>query len=727
MSSSDIEIIGMTCANCAARIEKGLNKTEGIKKATVNFAIESAHIEYDKKKIKPEDIKEKIIKLGYDSVFKNDKRNAEKLREKEIQHTKEFFLISLVLSLPLLTTMFSHFSFTSFVPVPKIFLNGYFQLLLAAPVQFIIGSRFYIGSFKALKNKSANMDVLVALGTSAAFFFSVYLLFIKNQSHMLYFETSAVLITLIILGKYFEAKAKGKSSSAIKSLLKLKPETATLIKDNIETVIPSAHILVNDIILVKPAEKIPADGVVIEGHSSVDESMLTGESMPVEKNINENVTGGTINKNGILKIKALKVGKDTVLSQIIKTVEDAQSSKAPIQRIADKVSGIFVPVVMMISVLTFAIWFLWLTPGIFALSLEKAIAVLVIACPCALGLATPTSIMAGTGRAAELGILFKSAEHVETAGKINAMVFDKTGTITEGKPKVTKTDIKLENENDFFEIVYTLENKSNHPLAKAIVENLQNKNLRERSISHYETLPGFGIKAVIDNADVLIGSVDLLKENNIETIKEENEIKTLEKQGSSVVAVSVNKKFAGFFALSDTIRENSALAVDKLKIMNIAVFMLTGDNENTAKFIAQKAGIKNVISRVLPNEKANEIKKLQSQGIKTAMVGDGINDAVALTTADIGIAIGSGVDIAIESSNITLVKADINKAVDAIKLSRITMKNIKQNLFWAFAYNSIGIPIAAAGLLAPWLAGAAMAMSSISVVLNALRLQKIKI
>lgn len=727
MNKRDIDIVGMTCANCASRIEKGLNGLNGVKTATVNFALETAHVEFNEKELNPDGILEKIKKLGYDGIWKDNEHSADALRKKDIFRTKMMFFFSLLLSSPLMLTMFSHFSFTSFIPVPKFLHNGWVQLLLATPVQFIAGFRFYLGAYKALKNKSANMDVLVALGTSAAYFYSLFLLLkAQTMQQAYYFETSAVLITLIILGKYFEAKAKGLTSAAIKALMKLKPEKAVVIRDGQEVEVRAEQVVAGDILLVKPGSKVPVDGKVLEGLSAVDESMLTGESLPVDKKEGDLLTGATINHNGLLKMVAEKTGKDTVLAQIIKTIEEAQGSKAPIQRIADKVSSIFVPTVLTIALMTFLVWFFGLQPGNLGAALEKAIAVLVIACPCALGLATPTSIMAGTGRAAELGVLFKAAEYVEMAGSVNTVVFDKTGTITKGEPTVTKEIILYPNKEELYNIVVSLEKNSTHPLAQAIVRGLSHTSGTMVAES-YENLPGYGLKAKIAQNEILIGSPRLMQESGLDLSALHSDMDSLQKEGSTVVVAAINSKASALFAIADVIRETSGQAVERLKKMGVDVYLLTGDNETTAKAIAEKAGISNVIAKVLPIEKSQKVKLLQEQGRRVAMVGDGINDAPALAVADIGIAVGSGTDIAIESSDITLMRADMLQAADAITMGRLTMKNIRQNLFWAFAYNSVGIPIAAAGFLAPWLAGAAMAMSSISVVLNALRLQKVKV
>ena len=726
----DFAITGMTCAACSARIEKVLNKMEGVSSAGVNLAIEKATVEYNPAQTSPKEIVQRIEKIGYGAII-DDAKEAGDYRQKEIQKQTTKLIVSAVLSFPLLWAMVSHFSFTSFIYLPDFLMNPFVQMALATPVQFLIGWQFYMGAYKALRNKSANMDVLVVLGTSAAYFYSVYQAIISQNSHhsaQLYFETSAVLITLIILGKLFEAKAKGRSSEAIKKLMNLQAKTAVVIKDGKEIEVLLEDVIKDDILVVKPGEKIPVDGMVLEGNSAVDESMLTGESIPVDKIIGDEVIGSTVNKNGFLKVRATKIGRETALAQIIKVVEEAQGSKAPIQRLADKISGIFVPVVVGIALVTFLIWFIFVLPGEFTEALEAMIAVLVIACPCALGLATPTSIMAGSGRAAEFGILFKGGEHLETTHHIDTVIVDKTGTVTNGKPELT--DIIIEGtwkETEFLSFVATAEKQSEHPLAKAIVQGIQSKGVYLKTVTDFEALPGYGVRAIIDQKVVLIGTRKLMVENEIETGSAGTTMETLESDGKTAMLVSIDGHYSGLIAVADTLKSTSKDAIVRLKSMNIDVIMITGDNQRTAEAIAKDVGIDHVITEVLPEGKAEEVTKLQQAGKRVAMVGDGINDAPALASADIGMAIGTGTDIAMEAADITLISGDLNSIADAILMSRETMKNIKQNLFWAFAYNVIGIPIAAIGLLAPWVAGAAMAFSSVSVVLNALRLQKIKL
>lgn len=727
---AEFEITGMTCAACSSRIEKGLNKLEGVSKANVNLALEKATVEYNPSELSATDIIKKVQDLGYGASVKEDQKEGIDHREQEIKRQTRKFVFAVILSLPLLWTMVGHFSFTSFIYVPEFLMNPWVQLLLATPVQFIIGKQFYVGAYKALKNKSANMDVLVALGTSAAYFYSLYLsirsIGMHGHTPELYYETSAILITLIILGKLFEAKAKGRSSEAIKKLMGLQAKTAIVERDGVEIEIPLEEVVTGDIFHVKPGEKIPVDGVIKEGQSAIDESMLTGESVPVDKTVGDEVIGATINKNGFLKVEATKVGKDTALAQIIKVVEEAQGSKAPIQRLADKISGVFVPIVVGLAVVTFFIWFLFVTPGDFAESLEKMIAVLVIACPCALGLATPTSIMAGSGRSAEFGILFKGGEHLEMTHRITTVVLDKTGTVTNGTPVLTDV-ITDRNEEEFLALVGSAERKSEHPLAQAIVEGIKEKGISLKEVADFEAIPGFGIRAVVDGSEILVGTRKLMTRNQIVIDHALTQMEVLEREGKTAMLASVNGQFAGIVAVADTIKETSVAAIARLKDMGLDVIMITGDNQETAKAIANRVGIEHYIAEVLPEGKADEVKKLQKEGKKVAMVGDGINDAPALAVADIGMAIGTGTDVAMEAADITLIRGDLNSIADAIFMSRKTINNIKQNLFWAFGYNTVGIPIAAAGFLAPWLAGAAMAFSSVSVVLNALRLQKVKL
>ncbi|KOR76112.1 heavy metal translocating P-type ATPase [Paenibacillus solani] len=730
----DLQLIGMYCAACATKIEKVVSKMPGVSQANVNFALETARVEFNPAEVSLGDIQQRVEKLGYQAVPKQETLDQEGHRKEAITKQKRKLLISAILSLPLLWAMVSHFSFTSWIWMPDLFMNPWFQLILATPVQFFIGKQFYVGAYKALRNKSANMDVLVSLGTSAAYFYSLYLTIDwavagANLHHgpEMYYETSAVLITLVIMGKLFESLAKGRTSEAIKTLMGLQAKTALVIRDGQEMTIPVEQVMVGDHVLVKPGEKIPVDGKVVEGTSAVDESMLTGESIPVEKKAGDAVIGATINKNGRLMLEATKVGKETALAQIIKVVEEAQGSKAPIQRVADVISGIFVPIVVGIAIVAFLVWYFWVTPGNFAHSLEIAIAILVIACPCALGLATPTSIMAGSGRAAELGVLFKGGEHLESTHKIDTIILDKTGTVTKGKPELTDVEVNQLDEELFLQLVGSAEKSSEHPLAEAIVTGIEARGIRLPATEHFEAIPGYGIRAHVEGREVLVGTRKLMAQHHVPVDSVLARMSELETEGKTAMLAAVDGQYAGLVAVADTIKETSRSAVARLKEMGIDVIMITGDNERTAQAIAKQVGIDHVRAEVLPEGKADEVKKLQQQGKKVAMVGDGINDAPALAMADIGMAIGTGTDVAMEAADVTLMKGDLNSIPDAIYMSRKTMSNIRQNLFWALGYNSLGIPIAAIGLLAPWVAGAAMALSSVSVVLNALRLQRMKV
>ncbi|MCC2686909.1 MAG: copper/silver-translocating P-type ATPase [Paenibacillaceae bacterium] len=732
LQQADLQITGMTCAACANRIEKGLSRMSGVKQANVNLALESARVQYSSTEATLADLIGKVEQLGYKAELKADPAGQKEHRQQEIARQKRKLIASAVLSFPLLWAMVAHFSFTSWIYLPDILMNPWVQLILATPVQFVIGRQFYVGAFKALRNKSANMDVLVALGTSAAYFYSLYLTlqwYAGNSMHTpeMYYETSAILITLIILGKMFEALAKGRTSEAIKTLMGLQAKTALVIRDGEEMQVAVDQVLVGDVVMVKPGEKIPVDGVVEEGGSAVDESMLTGESVPVEKKAGDPVIGATVNSNGRLLIRATKVGKETALAQIIKVVEEAQGSKAPIQRVADRISGIFVPIVVAVAVVTFLVCYFAVDSGNFAGALEKAIAVLVIACPCALGLATPTSIMAGSGRAAEFGILFKGGEHLESAHRIQTIVLDKTGTITKGKPELT--DVRIAggwDESEVLGLVAAAERNSEHPLAEAIVAGIIGKGVAVGQTEQFEAIPGYGIRAVGAGRAVAVGTRKLLEQDGVDFGEADGWMDEFESSGKTAMLIAVDGRFAGVVAVADTVKDTSREAVQRLRRMGIEVAMITGDNRRTAEAIAEQVGIERVLAEVLPEGKAAEVKKLQAEGRVVAMVGDGINDAPALATADVGIAIGTGTDVAMEAADVTLMRGDLNGIADAMEMSKKTMANIKQNLFWALGYNTLGIPIAAVGLLAPWIAGAAMALSSVSVVLNALRLQRVK-
>lgn len=722
---TELDITGMTCAACSNRIEKVLNKTSGVKQANVNLTTEQAAIDYYPSQTDVDTLIGRIQNLGYNAQPKQTEEQQASRKEKELKHKRNKLIVSAVLALPLLMTMLIHLFNMN---LPHILMNPWFQLILATPIQFIIGWQFYAGAYKNIRNGGANMDVLVVLGTSAAYFYSIYqmvkwLIGTTTTPH-LYFETSAVLITLILFGKYLEARAKSQTTNALSELLNLQAKEARIItEDGTERMVPLSLVDVDDTLLIKPGEKIPVDGQIIKGETAVDESMLTGESMPVDKQVNDNVIGSTMNSNGVITIKATNVGKDSALSNIIKVVEEAQSSKAPIQRLADIISGYFVPIVIGLALLTFLIWITLVHPGQFEDALVAMISVLVIACPCALGLATPTSIMVGTGRAAENGILFKGGEYVERTHQIDTIVFDKTGTLTHGKPEVTH----FQEENDILALVASAESNSEHPLATAIVQYADEQGVSQVDVEDYKTLPGHGIQAVIEGQHLFVGNQKLMQDNGIDVTDYQAQMERMEADGHTVMLIAYAGELRGMVAVADTVKDSAKEAIQQLTDMDIHTVMLTGDNQRTAQAIASEVGIDQVIAGVLPEDKAQHITQLQDKGHKVAMVGDGINDAPALVKADIGIAMGTGTEVAIEAADITILGGDIHLVPKAIHASDQTIRNIKQNLFWAFGYNVAGIPIAAMGLLAPWIAGAAMALSSVSVVSNALRLKRMKL
>ncbi|SDY67899.1 Cu+-exporting ATPase [Evansella caseinilytica] len=723
--SLQLDIGGMTCAACAARIEKVLSKQAGIKTAAVNLTTERANITYTPGITDAQTLITRIEKIGF-TAKEHQEVTAENADPKDaaIRKQRFLFLFSLAFSIPLFVTMIDHF-YPDKMLLPHWLMNGYLQWALATPVQFYAGWQFYRGAYKNVAAGSANMDVLVAMGTSAAYFYSVYL--VLTGSVYLFFETSAVIITLILLGKLLEARAKGRTSEAIKKLMGLQPKTAVIIQDGRELEIPIEDVQMGDLVRVKPGEKIPVDGIIQGGHSTVDESMLTGESIPVDKSVGDEVIGATMNKHGTFTFQATKVGKETMLAQIIKVVEDAQGSKAPIQRLADIISGYFVPAAVIIAALSFVGWYFFAGAS-FQEALINFTAVLVIACPCALGLATPTSIMVGTGKGAENGILYKGGEHLEKAHKTDTIVLDKTGTITKGEPEVT--DILAMNgwtDGAVLAAAASVEKHSEHPLGEAIVRRAEEQGSLFQEVSDFQAIPGSGLTANMAGKAVLIGTRKLMREHQLDVEPLEEQLAALESAGKTAMLLSINNDIAGIIAVADQVKETSREAVRLLQKMGYHVVMLTGDNERTAKAIAGQVGIAAVFAEVLPEDKAEKIAELQKEGKKVIMVGDGINDAPALATADIGMAVGTGTDIAMEASDITLMRGDLRSIPEAIRLSRLTMRNIKQNLFWAFVYNSIGIPIAAFGLLAPWIAGAAMAFSSVSVVSNSLRLKRVKL
>lgn len=712
-------ITGMTCAACSNRIEKGLNRMEGVQNATVNLTSEEAVISFDPNQLDIEDLRKKVKDLGYGAMEKVDDRKA--LKEEELSHKRRRIILSALLSFPLLWTMFAHLGLPMLVP--QWLLNPWVQWTFATPVQFFIGWIFYEGAWKALKNRSANMDVLVALGTSAAYFYSIYGML--NGSHHLYFETSAVLITLVLVGKYLEALAKGRTTAAMEKLLSLQAQTATVKMDGDWQVIPVEQVKHDQWILVRPGEKIPVDGEIVEGNSTINESMLTGESLPVEKTKGDPVFGGTINLHGALTFRATKIGNETVLAQIIQAVKQANASKAPIQRVADRISGIFVPTVVLLALITFLLHYFWLQPGNVEYALITAVAVLVIACPCALGLATPTSIMVGTGKGAEHGILFKGGEHLEQLSKVNVILLDKTGTITHGEPQVTEILSFQSEEQKLLQVVASIEQNSEHPVGQAVVKYAKERGERCGGVEQFTVYPGKGVAAIHEGQQYWIGNRRLLEEQGIDYSTSLNQLEQLEAEGKTVMLVASSNAVIGLIAVADQVKEDAKQAINQLQQMGLQVAMVTGDNQRTAHAIARQVGITQVEAEVLPTGKSDVVKHYQEKGFRVAMVGDGINDAPALATAEVGIAIDTGTDVAMEAADVTVMGSELQGVVNAILVSRHTMTNIKQNLFASLFYNSIGIPIAMAGWLAPWIAGAAMALSSVSVVLNALRLRHI--
>ena len=737
IQSHTYKIEGMTCSACANRVEKVTNKMSGVENAVVNFATEKLSISYDADVINFGDIKAKVEKAGY-KLIREDEQKVEEKKKKLDEKGKLLWrlILSLIFAVPLLTITMGHMVG---MPLPKIIdpmmnpLNfAIIQLVLTIPVM-IIGYKFYYIGYKNLFKLSPNMDSLIAIGTSAAFIYSLYgtyKIYTGDGSYAmsLYYEAAVTILALITLGKYLEAISKGKTSQAIKKLMGLAPKTATIIRNGKELVIPIDEVIVGDIVLVKPGEKLPVDGEVIEGATAVDEAMLTGESIPVEKTVGSKVIGASINKTGFIKYKATKVGKDTALSQIIKLVEDAQGSKAPIAKMADIIASYFVPIVIGLAILASIGWLIAGESGVFALTIF--ISVLVIACPCALGLATPTAIMVGTGKGAEYGVLIKGGEALEVTHQIDTIVFDKTGTITEGKPVVTDIITTTISEEELLSIAASSEKGSEHPLGEAIVKGAEERSIELKEISNFKAIPGHGIQVEIEGKVILLGNKKLMTENSIEIGDLGVKSDKLANEGKTPMYIAINNKLEGIIAVADTVKPSSKEAIENLHKMGIKVAMITGDNKKTADAIAKQVGIDIVLAEVLPEDKANEVKKIQEKGSKVAMVGDGINDAPALAQADIGIAIGTGTDVAIESANIVLMKGDLKDVATAIKLSKATIRNIKQNLFWAFGYNVLGIPVAmgvlhifGGPLLNPMIGAAAMSLSSVSVLANALRLR----
>jgi Cu+-exporting ATPase len=714
-----IGVEGMTCAACSARVERSMNKQDGVYTATVNLLANKATILFDSESISQAEMMKVIEKTGYTPIdLAEEKKEDEPERRSREEQLRRSFIFAAILSLPLLSAMFFEMA-----GMKTILSNGYLQWALASVVQFTVGLIFYKGAYHSLRGGGANMDVLVAMGTSAAYFYSIYLV-LSDHSH-LYFETSAVLLTLILMGKMLEERAKGRTGEAIKKLMKLQAKTARVRRVGVWVELPLDEVEIHDEISVRPGEKIPVDGIVIFGQTAIDESMLTGESLPVDKTVDDLVFGATVNANGSIEIKATRIGKETALAQIIRMVEEAQGTKAPVQRLADQVSGVFVPFVIGIALVTF-LAHLGLGYGM-ETAILRAVAVLVIACPCSLGLATPTAIMVGTGRGAENGILIRGGEHLERAQKIETIIVDKTGTLTHGKPVVTEFGVKSGTEEVFFQMIGSVEDPSEHPLAHALVDRAKEAGAEILPVEKFMAVPGKGVTATLAGSVVEIGKPKWMAELKVDLTEEAGNIEALESQGKTVMVLAVERKLAGWIAVADTLKETSSEAVRQLQEMGIEVVMLTGDNERTAKAIAAQAGITQVIAEVLPDHKAQAVEQYQAQGKIVGMVGDGINDAPALAQADLGFAMGTGTDIAMEASDITLMRGDLRNIPLAIKLSNTTMKVIRQNLFWAFFYNTAGIPLAALGFLNPMLAGAAMALSSVSVVSNSLRLKAMKI
>ena len=755
-------LMGMTCSSCAMVIEKTLAKVAGVHSAAVNLATETATVTFDPAVVGIDALIGAVKGAGYDAIMRpetgtaSDEKAEDVQRAAQLKHTQHeqgLFVFALAFSLPLALMMLPGVMDSVSTSIAMwlashvggawdpMMVGKYIGFVLATPVQIFAGAQFYRGFWHALKRRTGNMDTLIAIGTSSAYFYSLAATFIPAlQGEPVFYETSALLLTFVILGKLLEARAKGKTSDAIKKLMGLAAKTARVVRGGEEIDVPVEQVVAGDVVVVRPGEKVPVDGIIVEGHSAVDESMLTGESIPVEKNGGDSVIGATMNKLGSFRFRATKVGKDTALAQIVKLVEDAQGSKAPVQRFADRISSVFVPAVVAAAVLTFLVW-MFVVPNFvdasfyaaaapFVKALLAGTAVIVIACPCPLGLATPTAIMVGTGKGAENGILIKSGDALETAYKIKAIVFDKTGTLTHGKPVVT--DIEAAEGADparVFAIAAALERNSEHPLAEAIMARAKADGVDLPAVEGFAAVPGHGVEGMVGDMRVAFGNRKLMARDRIDISSFEECIQRLEGEGKTVMLVGVNaERLAGIIAVADTLKDNSKEAVARLTKMGVAVYMITGDNRRTAEAIATQAGISadNVLAEVLPENKAEEVGKLQAKGIVVAMVGDGINDTPALAKADVGIAMGAGTDVAMETGGIVLIKNDLRDVVTAIELSRATMRKIHQNFFWALGYNTLGIPVAALGLLRPELAGAAMALSSVSVVSSSLLLRRFK-
>ncbi|TSA27655.1 MAG: copper-translocating P-type ATPase [Ignavibacteriales bacterium] len=743
MKKINVPVEGMTCASCVTRVEKIIGGFEGVKNVNVNLATEHVTFELEHDNINLDSIAKAVEDYGYKLKLnpntQNDSQNIiqdsiELEKDKYYEQIKKDFFLALVLTLPIfIISMLFDYSFFQNIWSFSADTTHKILLILTTPIIFISGKRFYTIFWTNLKHFSFEMNSLVAIGTGAAYGYSVIatlfpsVVSIHDELPHVYFETAGVIITLILMGKLLEHNAKQKTNSAIKKLIELRPKTAKVLINNKETVVNISDLKVGDVIVIKPGDKIPADGIIIWGNSSVDESMITGESLPVEKTIESKVIGGTINKNGSFNFKVTEIGDNTVLAQIIRLVEQAQASKPPIQKLVDKIASVFVPVVIVIALITFLVWLFIGGHNSFSQALVNFVAVLIIACPCALGLATPTAIIVGSGLGASNGILIRNGESLELAQNISTIIFDKTGTITEGKPIVSEMVINNISEDELILLSASLESKSEHPLALAIVEKAKSKNISLLQPETFKNLSGFGLTGIVNNRSLIIGNLNLMNEYSIKTNAMNEHYDKLIMSGKTIVFVGVDGELKGLISIEDKLKVTSAEAIKELGKMKIKTVMLTGDNSKTARLIADKVGITDFRSEVLPDEKANIVKEYQSKGEVVAMVGDGINDSPALAQADVGIAIGTGTDVAIETAQITLVQGNLLSVAKAINLSKNTIKTIKQNLFWAFIYNTVLIPLAAFGMLNPMIGALAMSLSSVSVVSNSLRLKRAKI